>query len=119
VIGEAQTLVLSDKTTVTIAELDGYESDRADLVLSKLIGTVDPRAGMPVMQMALLQMKVYALCSVRSINGATVSPLENGLEYAKAAKSLTIGERNKLQEWAQPLYAPAEDEIKNEPSVQP
>jgi hypothetical protein len=116
-IGEPTELRLSNRITVSVAELDGYESMRADKVLADLLGNVIPGGNIPVMAMALLQMKVYAICSIRKVEGESVDGLKNMAEHASIASKLNPQEMNALQAWAQPRYQPTEDESKNEPSA--
>ncbi len=121
-IGEVQKLTLSDRMIVEVAELDGYESQLADLILSSMIN-VDPekvKAGdIPVMAMALLQATVYGVCSLRRIADQQVTPLSNVAEYARASRKLSQKEMRELQKWAQPLYSPEDAEVKKEPAPQP
>jgi hypothetical protein len=118
-IGSPEELKLSERVTVKVAELDGWETDRADLILAEVIGKVDAEKRSPISEMMLLSSKVHALCSVREINGAPVTPLKNIAEYVRAAKLLNARERNKLSDWAQPLYSPTPEKVGNEQAPEP
>lgn len=74
---------LSDSTTVEIEALDALESIKAD----NLIGNSESQA---------LANKVYAICSIRKLNGEAVFPLKNQGEFETLAKRLTMAEVIKL-----------------------
>ena len=123
-IGEPQTLKLSERVTVEVAELDGFESDRADLIVAKIISGNSMGANgatnapfVPITEMMLLSGKVYALCSVRKLNDEPVDPLQNIAEYVGVARRLSLGERNVLSEWGGRFYNPTPAQVGNEPSA--
>jgi hypothetical protein len=119
-IGEPQELVLSDRVTVTVAELDGFELEKAELLMCDLTGAnFDPaNAGLATMKMAMFQLPVFAKCSIRSLNGQPVNPLANVAEYSRVSKQIGTRERTPLYVWARPIYVIDEDEVKNLVSAQ-
>ena len=117
-IGEAQELKLSDRITVTVAELDGYEQDKADLLVSRFIGGIsaeDAKAGkLPLVAMSTLQAPFYAVCSLRAINGVPCNPTHDLKSYEAANRKLGKAEKDALGKWATSVYIPSEEESKNE-----
>jgi hypothetical protein len=102
-IGEPETLKLSDKTTVTVGVLDGYEQDLADGILCSLID-VGPEDQVPMLALVILTNKVYGVGSVRA--------------YAVVASRFTREERGVLSDWATTNYSDpvSTAEIKKESS---
>ena len=115
-IGEPESLKLSDKTTVEVGVLDGYELGLADLITAKLIGsdmlTKEGGGTVPIMEMILINMRAYAVCSIRKINGEAMNPLANRATWARTAAKLGPKEYNVLQAWASNVYNPDEGELK-------
>lgn len=74
---------LSDKTEVVISKLDSLESMKAD----EYIGAS---------KSAALANKVYAIASIRKINGEAVIPLKNLAEFQAVAKRLDVTEVMRL-----------------------
>jgi hypothetical protein len=103
-IGEPETLELSEKMSVTVGVLDGWEQDLADGILCQLIEIGSADEPMPVLALAILQTKVYAVGSLRKINGVNVAPLRNKLAYSQAAQQLDLKEKRKLNDWADRMY---------------
>ena len=114
-IGSPETLQLSDRTSVEVGILDGDEVDSAEIIVASRAGGVDKNGEFPVMAYSLLSSKIYSICSVRKFNGEEVTPLRSELVYRTVAKRFTLAEVRKLTEWSRPHYAPADDEVKNEP----
>jgi len=112
-IGQTEILHLSDKVTVHVAVMDGYELALADVITSKIIGSDSIKDGnFPMMEMILIQMRVYGVCSIRKVNDEVVNPLKSRLEWAAVASRLSPRDYNALQAWAQPQYNPSEEELK-------
>ena len=115
-IGEPESLKLSDTTTVEVGVLDGYELGLADLITAKLIGsdmlTKEGGGTVPIMEMILINMRAYAVCSIRKLNGEVMTPLANRASWARTASKLSPREYNALQAWASKIYNPDEGEIK-------
>jgi hypothetical protein len=116
-IGEPETLKLSDKTTVTVGVLDGYEQDLADGILCSLID-VGPEDQVPMLALVILTNKVYGVGSVRAIDGVGVEPLRGKRAYAVVASRFTREERGVLSDWATTNYSDpvSTAEIKKESS---
>jgi hypothetical protein len=126
-IGDKIELVLSPRITVWVGELDGFELDKADAILSEQTtpikqGEKDPVTGemgdpvVPLMEMGFKQPRIYGICSIRTINGDDVQPYRSIQQYQVVASS---AELRALSKWAQPLYSPDETDLKNEPAAQP
>jgi hypothetical protein len=113
-IGTPEVLKLSEKTTVEVAVLDGDEVDSADVIVSGRSGGLDKDGNFPVLAYSVLSSKIYAVCSIRKINGEAVMPLQSELQYRATAKRFTIAEIRELTKWAKPHYSVTEDEAKNE-----
>jgi hypothetical protein len=116
-IGEAEKFKLSERVTVDVAVLDGFESDQAEMILADLLpapGNTEASAANFGTKYALLTAKVYALCSVRAVNGEAINPLKNVREYIRTAQMLTAKERDGLNIWAAPHYNPDPVTLKNE-----
>ena len=114
-IGSPETLQLSERTSVEVGILDGDELDSAEIIVASRAGGVDKNGEFPVMAYSLLSSKIYSICSVRKINGEVVAPLANIAQYRTVAKRFTIAEIRSLGNWSRPHYAPADEEVKNEP----
>jgi hypothetical protein len=126
VIGEVQKLKLSDRVTVEVAELDGYEEDLADSRLAEVmsIGGDPKRMEKPEEQssmmakMMLSSAKVFSICSLRKVNETPVTPLRNAALYATTAKMLKISEKRVLTDWGGPIYSPPQEKVGNEPTAE-
>ena len=106
-IGEAIELVLSERSTVKVAEMDGRELGLADIVLGDVVSPIfaGKKKKKPNAAAASLSVqRVYAICSIRTINGMDVSPFKNPQQYYDLAQKLGAREIGKLQEWAKPIY---------------
>lgn len=125
-IGEKQTLVLSDRVTVEVGELDGYEEDLADSRLAEVvsIGGDPKRMEKPEEQSSLMAKmmlstaKVFSICSIRKVNDNLVFPLKNAGMYASTAKMLKISEKRTLTEWGAPIYSPPQEKVGNAQAVE-
>ncbi len=119
-IGKPETLVLSPTMTVEVGVMDGYEAMFADTITGEQLDRGGKsRENTPLVAMILVQMRVYAICSLRKVNESVVNPTANIAEFARAAKMLSPVEYQALQNWAQVKYNPGDDEIKKEPDQVP
>src|ERR1700729_616404 len=103
-IGEPEELKLSDNTTVFVAELDGWEQDLADSILCQLLDADNSNVEPSSRTLTILQAKVYAIGSIRRINGENVEPLRNKRAYALTSARLGLAEKNVLGGWAMEKY---------------
>ena len=95
-------VALSDRTTVVIAPLSAAETLNAD----EIIGGSKSEA---------LANKIYAICSVRKLNGEKVHPQKNKIECMSVAGQLDLGEMLKLGiEYTKITTATFSDDLKNE-----
>jgi transcription termination factor Rho len=93
---------LSDRTTAVLAPLSAIESLNAD----ELVGASRSPAAAN---------KVYAICSIRQLNGEPVNPQKNKAEFISVASRLDFGEMLKLGiEYGKITEATFSDELKNE-----
>lgn len=114
-IGKSETLVLSPHMTVEVGVMDGYEAMFADTITGEQLDRGGKsRENTPLVAMILVQMRVYAICSLRKINESVVNPTANVAEFARAAKMLSPVEYQALQNWAQERYNPADSDVKKE-----
>jgi hypothetical protein len=100
---EEKEVKLSDRLTVTVRSLDGYESMIADEYL-----------GGSKSQIRML--KTYAVAQIRKFNDEVVAPLGGEANFKALAKRLTLQELDALLEDMLPISsaaAAAEDELKN------
>jgi hypothetical protein len=118
-IGNPETIALSERISVEVGVLDGDETDSADIIIANRSGGADKDGNFPVLAFGILQPKVYAVCSIRKINGEAVTPLANEAQYRGVAKKLTMAEKKRIGEWAKPHYSPDEEDVKNEPGAPP
>lgn len=93
---------LSEKTTVQIKELNAFEAGVPDTIIGSNLDS------------PLFVAKVYAMCSIRSINGDPVAATNNA-EYKRIATRLSMTEAMTLAVKYNELFAPPSgEELKNE-----
>jgi len=95
-------VTLSTHNTVKIKALSAFESIQADEI-----------AGGGETNETKVN-KVYAICSIRELNGNKVNPLRNRAEFADLAQKLSLGELLKLVlEVSKQLSSTFGDDLKN------
>ena len=118
-IGSPTELKLSERTTVQVAELDYYEFEHAQTILAELSSKMtievasnadeedendDQEAGEPksvkgsaaMLILSGRELRVMAVCSIKSLNGSSVEPLHGLGQYARVARLIQVSEMNAL-----------------------
>lgn len=102
------TVELSPELKVEIAPLTTKESMFADQIIGAELGeNISPGA------LALLTTKIYALCSVRSINGIIKNPLAGGAAYYDVRDSFGLMETMTLADKLSDISGLNPDKVKN------
>jgi hypothetical protein len=95
---------LNDALSIEIEPLNAYESIIAD----EYVNGFD----------AIRITKVYALCSIRKVNGEQVKPLQNKTEFIALASRFSVGELGQILEHFSIIAMPAQgDDLKNSSSA--